>query len=60
MVGIFCQPTTLQLTTLRVRHLLQRGEPHASRLNGGNLRTALAPQRSGSPTTNYEQLTTNK
>ena len=30
------------------RQLLQRREPHASRLNGGNPRTALAPQRTGS------------
>ncbi|MFN6567989.1 hypothetical protein [Dendronalium sp. ChiSLP03b] len=30
--------------------MLQRGEPHASRFNGGNLRTALAPQRTASST----------
>jgi apolipoprotein N-acyltransferase len=30
------------------RQLLQRREPHASRLNGGNPRTVLAPQRTGS------------
>ncbi|WP_224092688.1 hypothetical protein [Nostoc sp. MS1] len=31
------------------RHLLQRGESHASLLKSGNPPTQLAPQRSGSP-----------
>ncbi|NHC34072.1 hypothetical protein [Scytonema millei] len=42
-----CAYSYEKLLRVFARQLLQRREPHASRLNGGNPRTALAPQRTG-------------
>ncbi|AFZ33306.1 non-ribosomal peptide synthetase (plasmid) [Gloeocapsa sp. PCC 7428] len=50
-VSVLIQTTgQINISPLNPRHLLQRGTPHASLLNGGNPRTQQASQRSGSPT----------
>ena len=44
------QVTVIDITS--PRQMLQRGEPHARLLNGGNPRTSVAPQRTASPMPN--------